>query len=106
MSEQIYNEIGQKLTEKYHTSAGKMFGKPCLKTADNKAFAAFYKGEMVFKIGQQEVNLLKDKYSGSTNWDPSGKNRPMKDWLQMPAEYKEDWGELAKKALYYVNENK
>lgn len=106
MSEQIYNEIGQRLKDELHSSAGKMFGKPCLKTADNKAFSAFFKGEMVFKLGQQEVNLLKEKYTGSTNWDPSGKNRPMKDWLQMPVEYKDHWDELARKALYYVNENK
>ena len=101
MDEQIYTEIGQQFTDQYGTIAGQMFGKPCLKT-EKKAFAAFFKGEMVFKIGAQEVNLLKEKYPGSINWDPSGKKRAMKDWLQIPSEFSEDWIELAKQALEYV----
>lgn len=105
MSDQLYNEIGQQFADHYGASVGQMFGKPCLKTS-KKAFAAFFKGEMVFKLGQQEVNLLRDKYSGSVNWDPSGKKRPMKDWFQVPADFSDDWIKLAKQALDYVEENK
>ena len=104
MSLQVYTNIGNQFAEKHGTSLGQMFGKPCLKTG-TKAFAAFFNGQMVFKIGQQEVDLLKDKYSGSTNWDPSGKNRAMKDWLQVPSEFSGDWDRLAKQALDYVNLN-
>lgn len=80
-----------------------MFGKSCLKIG-GKAFAAFFKEEMVFKLGRDEVNLLLSKYPGSTNWDPSEKGRPMKDWLQIPVEFNDDWGVLAKQALDYVEE--
>lgn len=105
MNDQLFSDIGQQFEDQHGTSTGQMFGKPCLKTG-KKAFAAFFKGEMVFKLGQQEVNLLKDKYTGSVNWDPSGKNRPMKDWLQVPAEFGDDWTALAKQALDYVDEYK
>jgi hypothetical protein len=105
MSEQLYNEIGQQFVTQHGTSVGQMFGKPCLKTG-KKAFAAFFKDEMVFKLGQQEVNLLKDKYVGAVNWDPSGKKRAMKDWLQIPSHFSDDWVELAKQALDYVDANK
>lgn len=105
MSDQLYNEIGQQFADQYGTSVGQMFGKPCLKT-DKKAFSAFFKGEMVFKLGQQEINLLRDKYPNSTNWDPSSKKRPMKDWLQVPADYSDDWVSLAKQALDHVDETK
>lgn len=105
MSDQLYSDIGQQFAAQYGTSVGQMFGKPCLKTSQ-KAFAAFFKGEMVFKLGQQEVNLLRDKYTGSVNWDPSGKNRPMKDWLQVPADFSGDWKKLAKQALDCVVVNK
>jgi len=105
MSDQLYNKIGQKFTDQHGTSVGQMFGKPCLMT-DKKAFAVFFKGEMVFKLGQQEINLLIDKYPNSTNWDPSGKKRPMKDWLQVPVNYSDDWESLSKQALDYVKENK
>ena len=100
----LFDEIGQELNEQYGTETSQMFGKPCLKL-NKKAFAAFFKEEMVFKIGQQEVKLLLEKYPGSANWDPSGKKRPMKDWLQVPAEFQEDWKALAFKALNYVEEN-
>ena len=61
---------------------------------------------MVFKLGREEVEMLLAKYSGSARWDPSGKKRPMKDWLQIPADFKEDWMELAVQALNYVEEHK
>ena len=105
MSEQLYTEIGQQFTSKFETTSGQMFGKPCLKT-DGKAFAAFFKGDMVFKIGHEEIMLLKEKYAGSVNWDPSGKNRAMKDWLQVPTAFNIDWEILAKQALDFVNEKK
>lgn len=106
MSEKLFNDIGRELTALFGSSTGQLFGKPCLKTADKKAFAAFFIEEMVFKLGQQEISLLKNKYPNSTNWDPSGKKRPMKDWLQVPADFKEDWTMLAKEALRYVENNK
>lgn len=101
MSDSLYSDIGQQFANQYGTSVGQMFGKSCLKI-EKKAFAAFFKGEMVFKLGQQEVNLLRDKYTGSVNWDPSGKKRAMKDWLQVPTDYSDDWLSLAKQALDYV----
>lgn len=101
MSELLYKEIGEKLTETHQSTTGQMFGKPCLKV-NNKAYAAFFKGCMIFKLGQKEVNSLKEKYVGSENWDPSGKKRPMKDWIQVPEAYSSDWGKLANQALEFV----
>lgn len=104
MSDTLYQEIGEKFSAEHGTVSGQMFGKPCLKT-HNKAFAAFFKGEMVFKLGQAEVNPLLEKYTGSVNWDPSGKKRPMKDWIQIPTEYQEDWKTLAQQAMAFVEAN-
>lgn len=106
MSQKLYNQIGEELNDLFDSSAGKMFGKPCLKTAGNKAFAAYFKEAMVFKLGNEEIAFLKDKYPNSTNWDPSDKKRPMKDWLQIPADFKDDWLILAKQAHNYVEGNK
>lgn len=96
-----YEEIGQKLASEKGSSIGQMFGKACLKT-NGKAFAAFFQEEMVFKLGAEEIKDLKEKYLGSQNWDPSGKKRAMKDWLQVPGEYQEDWEKLANQALGFV----
>ncbi|MBX2873932.1 MAG: hypothetical protein KTR30_17585 [Saprospiraceae bacterium] len=102
MSEELFQKLGQELAESHRTVAGQMFGKPCLKI-NRKAFVASFQGEMVFKLGQKRVELLKEKYIGSVNWDPSGKNRAMKDWLQVPTEYSEDWHALAKEALAFTD---
>ena len=102
MTEQLYNEIGGALAQELGISKGQMFGKPCMKSANNKAFVAFFKDAMVFKLGRQEIQLLRDKYPGSENWDPSGKNRAMKDWLQIPQEFHEDWSSLARQSHAHV----
>lgn len=80
---------------------GNMFGKPCGKL-NKKAFVSFFENEMVFKIGREEVEMLLEKYVDSKKWDPSKKNKGMKDWIQIPEEYRSDWKELAKKALAFM----
>ncbi len=83
---------------------GNLFGKQCGKI-NKKAFVAFFQDEMVFKLGRETVDELKYKYEGSQNWDPSGKKRPMKDWLQVPNAYPNDWKILTKKATMYFEES-
>jgi hypothetical protein len=101
MSKQTYDKIGAELELSHQTTMGQMFGKPCLK-ANNKAFATFFKDEMVFKIGREEANQLIEKYPGAQLWDPSGKKRPMKDWLQVPNEFHIDWKDLAIQAISFI----
>ncbi len=76
---------------------GNLFGKPCGKI-DKKAFVAFFEEEMVFKVGRTANEALLKKYKGSQLFDPSGKGRPMKDWLQVPSSYSKDWKKLAELA--------
>jgi hypothetical protein len=58
-----------------------MFGKPCLKL-NGKAFAAWHQECMIFKLkGEEREEILKLK--GAKMWDPSGKSRPMKEWIQL-----------------------
>ena len=60
---------------------------------------------MVFKL-----KLASDAHSnalsldGAQLFDPSGKGRPMKEWVQLPYEYADRWGEFAKAAVEYVGE--
>jgi len=80
---------------------GNMFGKSCGKI-NKKAFVSFFQDEMVFKIGKEAVDNLLVKYDGAKNWDPSSKNRPMKDWIQIPGAYKSDWKELRDMAVGFM----
>lgn len=94
--EKTYIAIGQKLKGE----ESQMFGKPCFKV-NGKAFIAFFQKEMVFKLtGDAHEEALSLK--GSKLFDPSGKKRPMKEWVQVPFAHKEKWTKLAKEAMSYV----
>jgi hypothetical protein len=92
-----FETIAEALTTKKDVSRGNLFGKACIKL-DTKAFAAFHKDEMVFKLNntdQAKAMALK----GAHLWDPSGTNRPMKEWTCVPFVHLKDWQILADKAL-------
>lgn len=77
-----------------------MFGKPCYKI-NGKAFCCFFQNEMVFKLSG-EVHSEALAMDGAQLFDPSGKGRAMKEWVQMPFDYREMWGRLAESAAVYV----
>ncbi|GAB5416569.1 MAG: hypothetical protein Crog4KO_33930 [Crocinitomicaceae bacterium] len=93
-----YIEIGTLLGTSDTVVMGQMFGKESLKF-QNKAFAAFHQESMVFRLGAQQIASIQATYPTAENWDPSGKNRPMKDWLLVPSQFQSDWMALAQKAL-------
>ena len=79
---------------------GQLFGKPCFKI-NKKAFCCFFKEAMVFKLnGTYHQDAL--SLDGAELFDPSGKNRPMKEWVQVPFHYKDQWALFAEKAAEYV----
>ena len=98
-SQAFFESIVEDIEE---ASLGKLFGKLCGKI-NRKAFVAFFEEEMVFKLGREEVEIMLKKYEGAKRWDPSKKGRPMKDWIQVPYEFKSDWKELAAKSIDYMS---
>lgn len=101
MEEQdFYESIGQALPA---AEKSQMFGKPCFKI-NGKAFMSFFQKECVFKLsGDARETAL--SLPGAHVFDPSGKGRPMKEWVQVPYEYTDRWPELAKEAFEYVRSN-
>jgi hypothetical protein len=94
--------------EKYHQLSeampgslkSQMFGKPCYKV-NGKAFVCFFQDCMVFKLPPEAVKTaleLKD----AILFDPSGKNRPMKQWVQLNFENEVSWEHYASLAFNYV----
>jgi hypothetical protein len=80
---------------------GQMFGKRCL-SIKGKAFLALHKQVIAFKLGgaPHEAALA---LPGAALWDPSGKGRPMKDWVAMPASQAAAFDTVARAALAYVS---
>ncbi len=92
--ETIGNTLGAELSQ--------MFGKACLKS-QKKPFASFSDDDdaMVFKLtGESHRRAL--NLAGACLFDPSKKNRPMKEWVVVPFEHKDQWKTLALEAETYV----
>jgi hypothetical protein len=104
MSKQLFHEIEKALNKHHDTTIGQMFGKPCIKIG-SKTIVVLINDEMVFKIGKRYIEQCKKRYPESFNWDPTGLNRPMKDWLQVPPKYSDHWMNLAEKALEFIEKN-
>ncbi len=96
--ESLYHEVAEKIDGSVKSQ---MFGKPCYKI-NGKAFCCFFQNELVFKLnGSSHQEAL--SYDGTKLFDPSGKNRPMKEWVQVPFDYMEDWERFAAEAALYVS---
>ncbi len=95
--ELLFEAIGNNIEG---STKGQLFGKPCYKIG-KKAYVCFFQNEMVFKLkGENHADAL--SLDGSQLFDPSGKKRPMKEWVQVPYEYAEQWETFAKQAFTYV----
>lgn len=89
--------VGNKLNG---AEGSQMFGKPCFKVK-GKAFTCFFNGDMVFKLGGKAHDGAM-KLKGAKLFDPSGKGRAMKEWVQVPVASKSKWNALANEAMSYV----
>ncbi|MBX2904519.1 MAG: hypothetical protein KF744_00685 [Taibaiella sp.] len=95
--EKAYLEAGRSIIG---AEESQMFGKPCFKTG-GKAFISLFENEMVFKLnGDNHIAALALK--GARLFDPSGKGRAMKEWVQVPYTHKAKWKTLAEAAAAYV----
>lgn len=77
-----------------------MFGKRCFKIG-NKAFVAFFQDCMVFKLtGNDHAQAM--SLNSAILFDPSGKGRAMKEWVQVPYEHVAQLQGFALAAKNYV----
>ena len=97
-----YEGLKQRLLAIDGVVASQMFGKACLKF-QGKAFVAQHNDAIVFKLtGDAHKKALGQ--TGAVLWDPSGKGRPMKEWVALPAESNKTFTTLSKAALDYARE--
>lgn len=95
--ELLYIELG---TQIENSEKSQMFGKPCFKI-NKKAFVCFFQNEMVFKLkGDAHTDAL--SLDGAQLFDPSGKGRAMKEWVQVPYIYQTKWKQFTQAAAKYV----
>lgn len=95
----LYETTGSQFTD---AVSSQMFGKPCFKI-NGKAFICFFRDCMVFKLTDKDHEKAL-ALAGSRLFDPSGKGRAMKEWVQVPFEHKSKWKQLARAAYDYVSQ--
>ena len=96
-----FDHLSTNLSLSHQGESGQMFGKQCIKVG-GKAAVALFKDNLVFKLPAAEVQqaLLLE---GSELWDPSGKGRTMKEWVQIPIDHEDKFSRLATLAADYVS---
>lgn len=96
-----YEKLAAKLTEGDGVTASQMFGKTCLKI-NGKAFAVQHLEAVVFRLaGAQHEKAV--GLTGTVLLDLSGKGRPMKEWVALPASGAKHFKALSGVALAYVS---
>ena len=75
-----------------------MMGMPCVK-ARGKMIAGFTRGSMVFKLADPNRHAEALALDGAHLFDPSGKGRPFKQWVVVPAAHADRWEAFAEHAL-------
>lgn len=77
-----------------------LFGKICYKS-DKKAFICFFRECLVAKLdGPDHTRAI--GLPGATLFDPSGKGRPMKAWVQIPFNMHSEWSHMAQSAHHAI----
>ena len=77
--------------------ASTMFGMPTLKL-NGKAIGGLWGDAMTFKLSPEALAEAL-QLEGAHHFDPSGRGRPMKAWVVVPAAQAEEWARLAQLAL-------
>jgi hypothetical protein len=72
-----------------NASPGKMFGALCIKMPNGKYAAMFWKDNLVVKL-QGEALRVALSLAGTKLFEPI-EGKPMKDWVQIPFDYKAQW---------------
>ncbi len=95
-----YTKLQQSLQDVDGVVAGQMFGKACLKVG-GKAFMAQHGATVVFKLPEAERDKALAQ-PGAVLWDPSGKGRPMKEWVALTVASKGSFKKFSTAAMAHV----
>lgn len=81
---------------------GALFGARSL-TIDGTAFACFKGDQLAVRLGtDSEAYVMALDLDGAGMFDPSGKGRPFKDWVAVPATHAAQWPSLVATSLESV----
>lgn len=93
-AQQLFDDLTRELAP-LGARAARMFGMPCLKDPDGKAFVGLRGEELVVRLnGDTEQHAEALAVKGAHLLDPMG-GRPMRDWICLPAAAHAEWSGYA-----------
>ncbi len=96
----VFEQIVARLSQHPAVEQRSMFGSQGLSVNGN-LFLTFHTSDIAAKLsGAAHASAL--ELTGAQRWDPSGKGRAMREWVQVPAAHCDRWAEIADAALAYV----
>ena len=99
----LFDQIARDLAITHDgVTTGQIFGKACIKI-HGKALAVFFQGDIALKLAGDDHRAAL-ALEGARLWDPSGKHRPMREWVQIPFACAVAWPDMAVQALTYVEQ--
>ena len=100
-AEELFNKLAKEIPE---GRASKMFGALCIKAPNGKSAAMLWKDCIVVKLAK---NDLKEALSldGACPFEPM-KGKQMKEWAQIPFDYKDQWKHFATLSMNIVKKIK
>jgi len=99
-AELAFQDLTEELQQEHPgVVAGKLFSMPAWKV-DGKTIGGRWDDALVFKL-DPTTHAQAIALDGAALCDPSGKGRPMKEWVVVPAAHEDRWPDLARAALAY-----
>lgn len=96
-AEAYYEFIRDKLCQEDGVAIGKMMSSPAIK-CKGKVFTFFHQDQMTFKLGK-DFEPEEEGIQGCTYLSPFKNKPPMRAWINVPYEEKDQWENLARRAL-------
>jgi hypothetical protein len=100
MSEINFEALSEHFSGDPQVAEAKWFGKPCL-NVNGKAFAVKFGRDVAFKL-TGDVHSKALEIEGAKLFDPRGKGKAFKEWVQVPVAQSSSWPELAEEARDFV----
>src|SRR5438445_7057925 len=90
----LFDELAEELAP-LGAKRSKMFGMPCLKDPEGKAFVGLHQGQLVVRLDRTSAEHAEAlALDGPHLFEPM-EGRPMKDWVCLPETESARWSEFA-----------